>query len=351
MSLKEKIVQVSEAVLICGLAVLTLIFPKETADSAVSSINVCINSIIPSMFAFMCITTYIQDSGAYKIIFRPLMPMLKRIVHADERTLSIFLLSIIGGYPVGIKLLREEAAHNQNYPAIRDKCGTASMFCYCISPSFAIIMIGSGVFGSTAAGAMIYLSDVLACLTSAIVGSRIYDLRAGTVTETAHKGSLTDAVNSASKALFTVCTVIVAFNIVLTCFSALSLSFGISLSPLVTGFFEISNLLKIDNPTVSLIPIAAGISSTGGLCVMLQCSAIAGGEFSLKRFILARIPCAVLSALYSLLFMQFADISVSVSSLPGQYNYDFSANKIIVPILTAMCIIIFYRSDKFFRKV
>ena len=84
---------------------------------------------------------------------------------------------------------------------------------------------------------------------------------------------------------------------------------------------------------------------------MLQCSAIAGKSFSLKKFFAARIPCAFLSSLYSLLFLQFTDISVSASTINSQYIFDFSANKIIVLILTAMCIIIFYRSDKFFRKV
>ena len=225
------------------------------------------------------------------------------------------------------------------------------MFCYCISPSFALIMIGSGIFGNPAAGAIIYVSNILACLTMAGILSRVYDLKSLTASGTERKGSLTDAVNSASRALFTVCTVIVAFNIALACISALLRSFGIEMSPLLTGIFEISNLLKTDSPSVSLIPIVSGIASTGGLCVMLQCSAIAGSCFSLKSFFAARIPCAILSSLYSLLFLQFTDISVSASTINSQYIYDFSANKIIVLILTAMCIIIFYRCDKFFRKV
>ena len=349
--MKMKTSDIAKALSICVLAVLTVVFPKETADSTVNSINVCINSIIPSMFAFMVITTYIQDSGAYRFLFRPVMPLLKRIIRADERLLSIFLLSLIGGYPVGIKLLKEETAHNKYYSAIINKCETASMFCYCISPSFALIMIGSGIFGDPAAGAIIYVSNILACLTMAGILSRVYDLKSLTASGTERKGSLTDAVNSASRALFTVCTVIVAFNIALACISALLRSFGIEMSPLLTGIFEISNLLKTDSPSVSLIPIVSGIASTGGLCVMLQCSAIAGSCFSLKRFFAARIPCAILSSLYSLLFLQFTDISVSASTINSQYIYDFSANKIIVLILTAMCIIIFYRSDKFFRKV
>ena len=340
-SMKMKTSDIAKALSIFVLAVLTVVFPKETADSTVNSINVCINSIIPSMFAFMVITTYIQDSGAYRFLFRPVMPLLKRIIRADERLLSIFLLSLIGGYPVGIKLLKEETAHNKYYSAIINKCET----------SFALIMIGSGIFGDPAAGAIIYVSNILACLTMAGILSRVYDLKSLTASGTERKGSLTDAVNSASRALFTVCTVIVAFNIALACISALLRSFGIEMSPLLTGIFEISNLLKTDSPSVSLIPIVSGIASTGGLCVMLQCSAIAGSCFSLKRFFAARIPCAILSSLYSLLFLQFTDISVSASTINSQYIYDFSANKIIVLILTAMCIIIFYRSDKFFRKV
>lgn len=348
---KVKISDILKSSFILILAVLTVIFPKETADSAVGSINICINSIIPSMFAFMVITTYIQSSCLYRVIFRPILPALSRIVRADDNILSIFLLSLIGGYPVGIKLLKEDIAQNTNSPAIARGHSIASLFCYCISPSFAIIMIGNGVFGSTEAGVIVYISSTLANITAAAVISHIYDLKSSSNREKTFTGNLTGAVNSASKALFGICTVIVAFNIALTCVSELLKCAGIIVPPIVAGFFEISNLLNIESPSVSLIPFVSAIASSGGICVMLQCAAIGGDILKINEFIAARVSCALLSGLYTMIILKFTDISVSVSTFARNYSYEFSANTIIVPVLTAMCIIIFYKSDKILKNV
>ena len=351
METKVKPSDMFKAIAICLFAVLTLIFPKETATSAVGSIDVCINSIIPSMFAFMVITSYIQSSGLYRVIFRPVLPLLKHIIRADDSILSIFLLSLIGGYPVGIKLLKECIAQNNNFPAINKSCSTAATFCYCISPSFAVIMIGNGVFGSTETGAVVYTANILANITAAVIITRFIDLRSGTRPEPTFAGSITGAVNSASGALFTICTVIMAFNIALTCILETLGIFGISVPPIIAGVFEISNMLKTENPSLSLIPVVSAVASFGGICVMLQCTAIGGKMLRLKSFIAVRVLCALLSGIYTMLILRFTDISVNVSTASRYYSYDFSANKIIVPVLTAMCIIIFYRSDKIFKKV
>ena len=336
-----------KAASISFIAVLVLAFPKETAASTVNSINVCLNSIIPSMFAFMVISDYILSSGMYRVIFRPVLPIMKKIIKADDETVSVFMLSLFGGYPVGVTLLRDRTAYNSDYHEI---AGYTSSFCYCISPSFAIIMLGNGIFGSTAAGIVIYLSDILSCLIAGAIVSRIHDIRYGT-RSVPLKGTITDAVNCASKSLFTVCTVIVAFNIVLTCITGLLRAFGISLPDELIGTLEISNLLKTDSHGAGTIPLAAAVSSFGGVCVLLQCAAIIKGAFPIKHFLIARIPCAGLSAAISWVILQFLDISVSASTFSADYIYEFSANKVIVPVLIAMCIIIFHNSDKIFKKV
>ena len=327
-----------------------MIYPEVTANSAINSINVCISAIIPSMFAFMVLTGYICDSGLYAVIFRPVLWLMRRIIKADDRIISVFLMSMIGGYPVGVKLLRETIAQNKNYPAITSGCRDAAMFCYCISPTFALIMLGNGVFGSVAAGAVIYISNVLSCFITGAVVSRTCRLRTE-IKAGSGKGNLIGAVNSASRALFVVCTVIIAFNTAIDCVTAFLGDIGITLPPELKGAFEISNLLRLKTPGVSFIPIAAAIASMGGVCVLLQCAAIVKGAFPVKRFLAARLPCSLLSGLISWILLQFVDISVEVSTYEPEFSYEFSANKIIVLVLIAMCIIILHKSDKILKKV
>ena len=345
-----KFKNILKAILITGAAVLILLYPSAAAASTVRSINVCIDSVIPSMFAFMVISTYIQSSGLYKVIFRPLMPVMKRLVKADESMISVFLLSLIGGYPVGVKLLKETIAENKNYHEIADVSANASAFCYCISPAFAVIMLGNGIFGSTSAGIIIYLSDMLACLTMAIIVSRRTQLTSHTFTAGNGKG-LTDAVNSATHALGVICPIIIAFDIMIDCITSALSDAGITATPWAAGVLEISNLLKLSSVSYYSLPLTAAVSSIGGVCVLIQCLAIVKQAFPVRKFLLARLPCMLLSGLYSLIFMQFIDVSVPTAAVSSTYTYSFSANKIIVPILLAMCIIIFYRSDNFSEKV
>ena len=348
--LKERVSKIIRSFLIYTVASLILLFPTVAAESTVNSINVCLNSVIPSMFAFMVISTYIQNSGLYRTVFRPVFPLLKKIIKADDNILSIFLLSLIGGYPVGVKLLGETIAQNKNYHEIVSACEYASSFCYCISPAFAIIMIGDGVFGSTSVGGIIYLSNVLACLTVAVIVSRRTKLCSEGSVSKSEKG-LTDAVNSASKSLFVICSIIIAFNILLSCITAAISAFGFTFDPMILGFFEISNLLRLSSFSLLSVPVISAIASMGGICVLIQCTAIIRNIFSVKKFIIACLPCMLLSILYSFLFLQLTDISVPVAALSSGYTYSFSANKIIVPILIAMCTIIFYKSDNFHKKV
>lgn len=347
----KHIITVIRSAAVLAAAVLILKYPSEASQSTVKSINVCINSIIPSMFAFMVLSTYIQTSGLYRILFRPVLFIMRKIIRADDTVISIFLLSLFGGYPVGLKLLSENIAQNKNYPAIKDMSENAATFCYCISPAFALIMLGSGVMGSTAAGTVIYISNVLACLTTAIFVSRITNMKSMTSSEEDSTGNITDSINSASRSLLVICSVIIAFNTVLACVISLLADFGADVPVLAAGVAEISNLLTLDNVPVNIIPIISAIASMGGVCVLLQCLAMVNRAFSVKKFLLARIPCALLSGIYTYFILKFTDISVETSAVSAVYNYSFSANKIIVPVLIAMCIIIFYRSDKNTKKV
>lgn len=340
-----------KAAAVISVALLIMAFPKEAAGSAVNSINVCLNTIIPSMFAFMVLTSYIQGSGLYKTIFRPVLWMARKLLKADDYVISVFLLSLFGGYPIGVKLLKETIAHNKYSSEIKDLCTYSSCFCYCISPTFAIIMIGDGVFGSTLAGTVIYISNVLSCVIAATFTSRMFILKNNTIENKQIKTGITDAVNSASRALFTVCSTIIAFNTILTCFNALLEMVGIELPVILLGALEISNLTSITEPGIILIPIVSAISSMGGVCVLLQCLSIVNGAFPVKAFLISRTVCGLLSFVISWVMLQFVDVSVSAYTFSSEYIYEFSADKIIVLILIAMCIIIFNKFDKTIRKV
>ena len=345
---KTKIKKILGATAAAAIAILITIFSKETSASIVNSIHICVNAIIPSMFAFMAISSYIISSGLYKYISAPIYLLLKSLIRLDRQSFSIFLLSLIGGYPTGIKLISEITSYNKNYSAIAEKL---SAICYCVSPPFAITMLGLGIFGSEEAGVIIYISNVLACLTAAAIFTRIFPINADNYSGGKKSGGIIAAVNSTAASLITVCAVIVAFNVLLTVFQCIAGLFCVEIPCEILGFLEISNLLKMKNPSSSLIPFVSAAASFGGVCVLIQCAALAKKQFSLKYFLVIRLPCAVLSGFFAALIMNFWEISVTASSISTSYSFVFSAEKAVTLLLTVMCIIIFLKNEKIFKKV
>ena len=343
MTIFKKVLTIAAVIIF---SILFVVFTKEVAESTIKSINVCINVIIPSMFAFMVISSYILSSGIYKIIFKPLYLTIGRVFNLDEKSFSIFLLSLIGGYPIGIKLIKEEIAQNKNYSAIAEKL---VMFCYCISPPFAITMIGLNLYNSFEIGTIIYISNVISCIVIGIILSRIYKLRFKEANSQKYKGGIVDSVNSSSASLFKICSMIVFFNIGIAVVDAVLNSIGIALPTTVRAFLEISNILDF-KPEISHLPLVSAISSFGGVCVILQCYAIAEKKIPFKDFILARIPTAILSALVTKSIISFSEISVPTSSGNGNYLFIFSSNKLVVILLIIICTILLQNNEKNFKK-
>lgn len=329
----------------CFLGILLIFFSENITQSIAGSIQVCVSGIIPSMFAMMALSTYAVSSGYYRTIFRPFYFLLRPFFRLDRHTLAVFLLSMIGGYPIGIKLLRERALQDKNYI---DAAENASVFCYCISPPFAISMIGIGIYHSAKIGVIVYLSNVLSCVILAAVYSRFSEI-IDEYRPQAHGGDMISAINSASKSLFTVCTVLIACNAALEAVCSLLRPFSVSPDPLLLGAFEISNLLKINTPSLSTLPFVSGIAAFGGLCVMIQCAAICGKAFSLKKFFFGRILSALLSAGICKLILWSGNISLPASS-GGTAHYQFSPQKGVWILLVLMAIIFFEKNEKNLKK-
>lgn len=332
--------------LVTMFTVLFAVFSKEISESIVHSIYVCIEIIIPSMFAYMVISSYILSSSIHKTLFSPLYFLLNKIIRLDKQLFSVFSLSLIGGYPVGIKLLKEIIAQNKSYSAIIEK---AAAFCYCISPTFAITMIGLGLYNSIEAGIIVYISNVIANIIMATVYSRIYKLEIPDNPQKQNSG-LIQAINSSSAALLRICAVIVIFNAGIAAVEALVNTVGIIIPVYIKSFTEISNILNFSKPGINLLPLISAIASTGGLCVIFQCYSIAQNSFSFKNFLIARIPTALLSGLITNILLQFWNINLPSSSVGGQYSFQFNTNKAVVVFLLIMCTILLQKNEKIFKK-
>ena len=343
-----KIKKLIRVIFVVFFSVLVVVYSFEIKDSIISSIGICINVIIPSMFIFMVISTYILSSDLHTVIFKPVIFVINKITGYDRDIISIFLLSLIGGYPIGIKLTNELIAQNKSYSAIADKF---IPFCYCISPTFAVTMLGISLYGSIVPGIIIYISNVFSCILIAFVYSKIYNIEVkNKKINSGSNGGIIDSINSSAVTLFKICVIIIFFNTIITVIETLLFQSGIVIPDWLKALLEISNILKIENISISTLPFVAGLASFGGICVILQCISLINGRYSIKPFIITRIISSVLSFYFSKLLIHMNDIYIPAYSINKHTLFSISTDKISTIFLIIMFIILMQKNEKNLKK-
>lgn len=301
-------------------------------ESIQSSINICLNVIIPSLFGFMILSSIIMNSGIYRYIFKPLLFVLKPLLHLNDELLSVFLLSLVGGYPVGISMLSDLQKSGRYDKALLERM---SAYCYCTSPAFAVGIIGIAVFQSHTIGLIIYCCNAISCIILAIFFN-MKNKKNITINNTNihfDANTILNSITTSSYSLYKICIIIIFFNLGISFFDFLGLfSFTKNQSIIVSikSLLEISNITKLDKNYL-LLPIISAISSFGGFCIIFQCVAIGRG-IKLKKMLAARIPAALLSGFMMYLYIILFDFPYEVFN----YQVNFSSSN----VLSSICIII-----------
>jgi hypothetical protein len=233
------------------------------AAAVSQTISLCLNTVIPSLFAFLALSSFAVSSG---------------LVKSDK---AIFLMSLVGGYPVGAKLLSERSDTK--------RAASMLMYCYCGSPAF-LLAIG-GRFGI-----YIWLSNALACVIFAIFANtaNMFNKKGKCDKKPPNRSRISSdvfiqSVASAGAAVYRICLMMLVFAVLLR---ILEFAGVMRLLPeSAYAFAEITNVMRL-NAHPALI---AMLTSLGGLCVIFQTAAIVGKRLNLRKFMLARIPIAALS--------------------------------------------------------
>ncbi len=331
--------------------------PAAVGDAVRDAVFSCLEVIIPSLFAFTVLAVYLQQSGLYRVAFRPLTLPLSKLLRLDEELCAVFLLGNLGGYPVGAKLLTQLVRENRISP--RD-AGRMLCCCYGSGPSFIISIAGMGVFGSAAAGAVLFGACFLSSLTTAVFicrrGERI-KLSPAVSESRSSAGDLVEAVMTAARVMFTVCAAIAGFSAVSAVLDILGISGAVSAilstagaeansDTILPALLEISRTGGILFSGGYIFPLTATLLSLGGVCVLMQIAAITAGAIPLKGFLLSRIPAAISSAGYSCIGMLLPIASIEAYAPNTVTAQTFSVNAGMSACVLIMCGILLCTAGK-----
>lgn len=327
-------------------AAFVLAQPAAVSAGIAQSVGVCLEVIIPSLFAFTVISIYLQSSGAYSIALAPLTKPLSGIMRLDRELCAVFILANIGGYPVGARLISVLVREGR---LSQKDAGRLMCCCYGSGPSFVVAIAGIRIFGSAAAGGVLFA----ACfLSSLIIGIAV--CRRGERIKLAPKprdfdfsaGCFINSVTAGARVMFTVCVMIVAFSVVtaildaagaVTAMSCIFSFAGCNSRSIFPAILEISRVSAIKPISAPVMPLCGALLSFGGVCVILQVMAITAGTVPLKGFLISRIPAAGLSALFSLLGAFLPPVDVTVSADAAVKAQPFSVNAGMSVCVIVMC--------------
>lgn len=312
-------------------ATVLMINSAAVTEAVRDAVAMCLDVMIPSLFAFTVLSLYLQSSGLAGVALKPLTKPLSKLLRLPEELCTVFVLGNIGGYPVGARLLRGLA--EQGRLSERD-AGRLLCCCYGAGPSFIISVVGMRTFGSAAVGAVLFCACFLSSLAMAVVICR----SGGAILLKPHDAQydlsaqcFIDSVMAAAKVMLTVCAMITVFAAVLAIVGAESAGGALS------ALLEISRLGGISAAGAYTMPLCGAMISFGGACVVLQVVAIGSGRLPLKGFLLSRIPAAVLSAAFSAFGMLLPPEYIAVSAPNTVSAQVFSVNMGMSLCVLVMC--------------
>ncbi len=322
-------------------------YPIAVKNGVINGIEICLYTIVPSLFPFMTLSTYIVKSDILSPFYKFFSYPIKVLLRQPASAVSVIFMSMIGGFPIGIKMT------NDLYTSEKITIEQAQRLClFCMNggPAFTITAVGLNMLNSTKAGAIIYTSLCISSLISGVISSIVADKNDVITYEKREVplplSSLSVAVSDSLQAILNISSWVILFSSVISCIGVLNLNEKTYI--IITSLIEVTKGCAILSGKFSLYVIS-GIIGFGGFCVHFQVMPYLK-KTGLKYiyFFISRILNGLLSAIITQLLLVFFPVQIEVFSnfdkAPTSFSFSSSVPAFFVVLF--MCIIMILDIDR-----
>ena len=253
-------------------AMLILILDSRNAiEYALKGVDLCIQSVIPSLFPFIVLSGLLTGSLSNAQIsgIKPL----NKLFGIPQGSEILVLLGFLGGYPVGAKNICD--AHCGGFLK-KETAKRMLIFCNNAGPAF-IFGIVASQFPSPSAGW--YLWGVL-ILSALITAALLPNKPEAASTPTKKQENSPQAILNAVKATGSICGWVVIFRVLLGFAERLLLNkLPNEVNVLISGLLELTNgCVRLTSIPGGFERFAVGavLLSFGGVCVTMQTATVVG---------------------------------------------------------------------------
>lgn len=313
-----------------SLCLAIIMAPKSSSDGVIKGLGYCLNILIPSLFPFMFIASFIVKADLFKNFQKAFSALTKFLFYLPGCTAPTIFLSLIGGYPVGargVKSLLESKKINHEQ--------ANRMMCFCVSagPAFIIGVVGSALLKNTFYGILMFTVQIITslligflCAVKARTNKEFFYFKKESFNNANPKMSqaIISSCEEASKSMFGMCALVVIFS------SFISILQYFNVLILISENFTKIGIPKPESLTIltSILEITYGCAEAaylhaapavisfalgyGGMCVHLQIAAILSQtQFNYSKFIAFRLFNGIISGI-----LTYVGISIFGNSEP-----------------------------------
>lgn len=260
----------------CGLGMLMLILDsRQAVMSAWEAMDLCIRTVIPSLFPFFLLSAYLGNGSYYFTAF-------------------------LGGYPVGAQALARSVDSGE---LKKHRANRLLAWCSQAGPSF-IFGIAGAQFPKMGYGWLLWGIQVLSALSVGLVFSGNSGEKAPP--GQASSGNLSGTMHSALRAMGTVCGWVVIFRVILGFLERWLFFFLPDMGKiLLSGLIDLTNgclmLDRIDNLQLRFL-LCLVFLNFGGLCVVLQTASVAE-KLDIRYYLVGKLLQTGFALLYGCAFL------------------------------------------------
>lgn len=260
--------------LVAGIMMLIMILDaKTTLTGAQEGIQLCIQSVIPSLFPFLILSNLVNNAliGTQTAFSRPI----RKLCAIPDGGESLLLLGLLGGYPIGAQAI---ASAYRSGKLSRKTAVRMLGFCNNAGPSFIFGLVGT-LFTSSGIAWIIWFIHIASALA---VGAILPNKRIEKCfIPKADPVSITKALEQSIKIIAIICGWVIAFRVIITvCNRWFVWLLPQNLQPLFIGILELTNgitaLHAISSEGFRFV-LSASMLSIGGICVGMQTRALTEG--------------------------------------------------------------------------
>ena len=343
--LKSTVLHLPAIVCTVTIIALLLIKPVIASNGIKSGLNLLLTTIIPSLFPFLVVSSYIASSKSFSLLSRFFERSTKAVFKLSGDAFIPILMGVLGGYPVGAKITADL------YKAQRLTQNEAERLMYFTvnsGPAFTVTAVGVSMLNSYYSGLILFCSCILTSLTIGFFCRFLSDDKIIKNTPELNNDKTLAFINSVSSGANAIIN-ISAWVLTFSCASALINQFSLNhnLELFLNAVLEVTNGCSLCAKSTSL-PVISAVLGFGSFSVICQISpffTLCGVK--LKNFIASRILNAALSAFFTSqllkLFPQAAETAIIYTTKNNTIGVSYTISATI--ILLIMCVFFILQVD------